>query len=69
MQTVRTKKIAQPKVRRIKILPQMRINQWSTTPIAELRMRGLWLIEMGFVPEKRVTITTMNKMMIIKVDD
>ena len=47
----------------------MRINQWSTTPIAELRMRGLWLIEMGFVPEKRVTITTMNKMMIIKVDD
>ena len=69
MQIDKTKKIVQPKLRRIKILPQMRTNQWSKTPIAELRIRGLWLIEMGFVPEKRVTITTMEKMMIIKVDD
>jgi hypothetical protein len=69
MQTDKTKKPARPQVRSLKILPQLRINQFSRTPIAELRMRGAWLIKLGFVPEKRVTITTMDKMMIIKVDD
>jgi hypothetical protein len=56
---------SQPKIRS----PQIRLNQFSETTIPEIRLRGNWLKELGFLPNQRVNITTMNKMLIVRLDE
>jgi hypothetical protein len=58
-----------PKVRSIKIQPQIRFNRCSRTTIPEIRLRGNWLEKLGFRPDQRVTITTMEKLLVIRLED
>ena len=69
MRTGKQKKTERPQMRSLKIQPQLRINRWSKTEISEIKLSGLWLKNLGFLPEQRVTITTMDKLLLIRVDE
>ena len=58
-----------PKVRNLKIHPHIRLNGWTSSTVPEIKLCGNWLEKLGFVPEQRVKITTMNKLLIIRVDE
>lgn len=58
-----------PDVRSIKISEQLRINEWSRTTVPFIRLSGVWLENLGFKPYERVTITTMEKLLIIRLDE
>jgi len=58
-----------PAVRSLKIQPQIRLNRWTTSTVPEIKLCGNWLEKLGFIPEQRVNITTMNKLLIIRVDE
>ncbi|WP_286778938.1 MULTISPECIES: SymE family type I addiction module toxin [Sphingobacterium] len=59
----------QPEVRSLKIQPEIKFNRWSKTTVPVIRLSGLWLERLGFSPEKRVTVTTMDKLLIIRLDE
>ncbi len=61
--------IRRPDVRSLKIQPDTKINRWSQTTVPVIRLSGLWLDRLGFTPERRVTVTTMNKLLIIRLDE
>lgn len=69
MRTSKQKSIRRPDVRSLKIQPKTRINTWSETTVPEIKLTGNWLENLGFKPEQRVTITTMNKLLIIRLDE
>jgi hypothetical protein len=70
MQTRRNGKTSRrPEVRSLKIQPKIRENRWSSTTVPEIKLCGNWLEKLGFTPEQRVNITTMNKLLIIRVDE
>jgi hypothetical protein len=69
MRTGKQKKEVYPQVRSLKVQPQLRINRWSRTEISEIKLSGLWLKELGFEPEKRVTVTVMEKQIVIWLDE
>jgi len=70
MQTPEKKtKSKRPEVRSLKIQPQIRFNRWTTSKVPEIKLSGNWLEKLGFIPEQRVSITTMNKLLIIRVDE
>jgi toxic protein SymE len=70
MQTYKKKTASKrPAVRSLKIQPQIRINRWTTSTVPEIKLCGNWLEKLGFIPEQRVNITTMNKLLIIRVDE
>jgi len=60
---------SQPEVRSLKIQPEIKFNRWSKTTVPVIRLSGLWLERVGFAPEKRVTVTTMDKLLIIRLDE
>lgn len=70
MRTLKNKNArAQPKVRSLKIQPQIRLNSLSETTFPEIRLRGNWLAKLGFTPDRRVSITTMDKLLIVRLDE
>jgi hypothetical protein len=69
MRTNKTKTIRRPEVRSLKIQPQIRINRWSRKTVPEIKLSGEWLNNLGFLPEQRVIVTTMNKLLIIRLDE
>jgi len=70
MQTPRKKTTSKrPEVRNLKIHPHIRLNGWTSSTVPEIKLCGNWLEELGFIPEQRVNITTMNKLLIIRVDE
>jgi len=58
-----------PEVRSLNIQPQIRFNRWTESTVPEIKLCGNWLEKLGFIPEQRVNITTMNKLLIIRVDE
>lgn len=56
-----------PEVRSIKIQSCYRRNKYSETNVAEIRLSGNWLEKLGFNIDRRVTITTMNELLIIRL--
>ncbi|GAL86401.1 hypothetical protein MYP_3630 [Sporocytophaga myxococcoides] len=58
-----------PEVRRLKIQPGIRFNRWCRTTVPVIRLSGIWLNKLGFTPEQRITVTTMNKLLIIRLDE
>jgi hypothetical protein len=58
-----------PEVRSLKIQPDIKVNRWSQTTVPVIRLSGLWLDKLGFTPEQRVTVTTMNKLLIIRLEE
>jgi hypothetical protein len=70
MRTPEKKKMSRrPEVRSLKIQPQIRNNRWNSTTVPEIRLCGNWLGKLGFSPEQRVNVTTMNKLLIIRVEE
>ena len=68
MQTHKKKPTSKrPEVRNLKIQPQIRLNRQTTSTVPEIKLCGNWLEKLGFIPEQRVNITTMNKLLIIRV--
>jgi hypothetical protein len=61
--------IRRPEVRSLKIQAQTRLLRWSRKTVPEIKLSGEWLNNLGFLPEQRVTITTMNKLLIIRLDE
>jgi hypothetical protein len=58
-----------PEVRSLKIQPDTRFNECSQTIVPVIRLSGVWLDKLGFAPEQRVTVTTMDKLLIIRLDE
>jgi hypothetical protein len=69
MQTNKRQTTRQTDVRSLKIQPDIRFNRWSRTTVPVIRLSGVWLDKLGFTPEQRVTVTTMNKVLIIRLDE
>ena len=59
--------IRRPDVRSLKIQPRYRKNAYSETTSPEIRLAGNWLEQLGFQLGKRVVITTMKELLIIRV--
>ena len=60
---------AQPEVRSLKIQPITKFNRFSTTTVPEITLSGRWLETLGFKPNRRVTVTTEKKLLIIRLDE
>lgn len=58
--------IRRPEVRSIKIQPRTRNNAYSTVDIPEIRLSGHWLAKLGFSHGRRVIITTMNELLVVR---
>ena len=69
MRTKRERKagIHRPAVRSLKIQPKTRDNQNSRTIAPEIKLCGNWLEVLGFHHGKRVVVTTMKELFIIRV--
>ena len=67
--TPKKKVTKKPSVRSLKIQPDIRFNEWSQTTVPVIRFSGVWLQQLGFTPEQRVTVTAMNKLLIIRLDE
>jgi hypothetical protein len=67
--SVNKKETKEPEVRSLKIQPDKRVNQWSETVIPVIRLSGVWLDKLGFSPDKRITVTSSEKMLIIRVEE
>ena len=60
--------VSRPAVRSLKIQPKYRVNQWRDSSVApEIKLCGTWLEQLGFQCGKRVTVTTMKEVLIIKL--
>jgi hypothetical protein len=60
--------IRKPGVRSLKIQPRTRDNRWSSTTAPEIKLYGNWLEELGFQYGKRVVVTMMKELLIIRVE-
>jgi Toxin SymE, type I toxin-antitoxin system len=58
-----------PEVRSLKIQPDIKVNRWSQTTVPVIRLSGVWLDKLGFTPEQRVTVTTRNKLLVIRLEE
>jgi hypothetical protein len=65
----RKKTSGRPEVRSLKIQPKIRDNRRGSTTVPELKLCGHWLTQLGFAADKRVNITTMNKLLIIRIEE
>ncbi len=59
--------VRRPDVRSVKIQPRIRDNRDSTTTAPEIKLCGNWLDQLGFHHGKRVVITTMKELLIIRL--
>jgi hypothetical protein len=69
MQTHKNKTTKRPEVRSLKIQPGIRFNEWNQTTGPVIRLSGVWLDRLGFSPLQRVSVTTMNKLLIIRLEE
>ena len=67
MQARRKRKVSKrPEVRSLKIQPHFRFNREETKQVPEIKLCGNWLEKLGFLPEQRVSVTTMEGLLIIR---
>lgn len=70
MRTPEKKKASRrPEVRSLKIQPTVKINKWCQTTVPIIKLSGVWLDRLGFSPEQRITVTTWNKLLIIRLEE
>lgn len=62
-------KSKEPVVRGLKIQSDVRDSGMDRIRVPVIRLSGIWLAELGFAPDMRVTITTMDRQIIIRVED
>jgi len=53
-------------VRNLKIQPKTRCNKYSQKDVPEIKLCGDWLQKLGFEYGDRVTVTTMQNLLIIR---
>lgn len=58
-----------PTVRGLKIQSDVRDSGMDRIRVPVIRLSGIWLAELGFAPDMRVIITTMDKQIIIRLDE
>jgi hypothetical protein len=56
-------------VRTLKINKKLRVNRYESKLVPEIRLCGKWLEQLGFEKRKRVNITEMDKLLIVRIDD
>ena len=61
--------VRRPEVRSLKIQPRFRVNRNSTVDVPEIRLCGNWLESLGFKNGRRVSITTKNELLIVRLQD
>jgi len=61
------KVIRRPEVRSLKIQPRFRENAYSTVEVPEIKLCGNWLSHLGFCQGRRVVVTTMNELLIVRL--
>ena len=59
--------IRRPEVRSLKIQPRFRENEFSTVNVPEIKLCGNWLSQLGFCQGRRVIVTTMNELLIVRL--
>lgn len=59
--------IRRPEVRTLKIQPKYRQHEFETVKVPEIRFSGNWLEKLGFNYGRRVTITTINELLIVRL--
>jgi hypothetical protein len=59
--------VRRPDVRSLKIQPRIRDNRNSTIIAPEIKLCGNWLEQLGFHHGKRVIVTTMKELLIIRL--
>ena len=59
--------IRRPEVRSLKIQPKFRVNADSNKDVPEIKLCGNWLENLGFVHGRRVLVTTMNELLVIRL--
>jgi hypothetical protein len=59
--------VRRPQVRSLKIQPRFRENAYSTVDVPEIKLCGNWLNRLGFCQGRRVIITTMNELLIVRL--
>ena len=69
MRTDKRKNLKRPNVRSLKIYSDIRFNERSKTDIARILLSGKWLMDLGFKPYERVSVFTMPKLLIIRLDE
>jgi hypothetical protein len=56
-----------PEVRTLKIQPKYREHEFETVKVPEIRFSGNWLEKLGFNYGRRVTITIMKELLIVRL--
>ncbi|RKE45592.1 SymE family type I addiction module toxin [Sphingobacterium detergens] len=69
MRTLKKQISTRPEVRSLKIQPTIKFNRWCQTRVPVIRLSSLWLEKLGFTPEKRVSVMTMDKLLFIKLEE
>ncbi len=59
--------VRRPEVRSLKIQPRFRENAYSTVHVPEIKLCGNWLSQLGFCQGRRVVVTTMNELLIVRL--
>jgi hypothetical protein len=59
--------VRRPDVRSLKIQPRFRENRYSSVDVPEIRLSGNWLSQLGFCHGRRVTITSMSELLIVRL--
>jgi hypothetical protein len=66
MENGKRKTVRRPDVRSLKIQPRTRVNRYSQKDVPEIRLCGDWLGHLGFRMGARVTVTSMQELLIIR---
>ena len=53
----------------MKIQPKTRFNRYSQIDVPEIKLCGNWLEKLGFVHGQRVLITTMDRLLVIRLEE
>lgn len=65
----RKKSGKRPEVRSLKTQPKTKFNKYSQKDVPEIELCGEWLEKLGFVYGQRVSITTMQRLLVIRVEE
>ena len=70
MQTSKKEKksVVRPQVRSLTIQPRFRESVYASKRVPEIRLCGEWLKKLGFVQGRKVVITTMSELLIVRLE-
>ena len=69
MPTPKKRSNRRPEIRSLKIQPKRRFNKYSEIDVPEIKLCGSWLEKLGFVYGQRVLITTMDRLLVIRLEE